>query len=325
MYKIVFYSLFWPFTSFCQSNLNVKVSIWDDSTARKLNFKLFGVENNKIKYFLGNSNEDGILDLFLPTTLDSIIFKIDKYEAISFRVNFHGNFEKKSISYFSFDINLKQSNSISSNFLALTKPLLTKSIENYEIQHFVSSNLHCVEDISKSILLGQGIFVKIENISKSSTYKIILKDSSNLKIINTYSLKSGINFVDLNQYITVNDLKKDSINNISSNQFLKTIIYFDQSKYDLNNQNKYILNELAIFLKENIQKKIKISGFTDNVGDEKLNKKLAEYRAKTVQNYLLKQSLNKNQLILEWNGYKTHLIKPENLSMLRKVEIILLN
>ena len=86
------------------------------------------------------------------------------------------------------------------------------------------------------------------------------------------------------------------------------------------------LNKLAGFLKRNSERKLKIEGHTDMIGDEVKNQILSERRAKAVAAYLLKHGVQSEQIVsaIGYGGSKP-LIKsdgtkytPEN----RRVEFI---
>ncbi|SDA88198.1 OmpA family protein [Algoriphagus alkaliphilus] len=63
------------------------------------------------------------------------------------------------------------------------------------------------------------------------------------------------------------------------------------------------LSDLAIFLKENPQIKIRINGHTDNAGDPGLNKQLSLERAGSVRNFLIDKGVNfENLRISGWGG-----------------------
>lgn len=64
-------------------------------------------------------------------------------------------------------------------------------------------------------------------------------------------------------------------------------IFFDTNKFTLKPESKSELEKLIIFLNINPKVNIEISGFTDNVGDAKLNQLLSENRAKAVYEYLV--------------------------------------
>lgn len=63
------------------------------------------------------------------------------------------------------------------------------------------------------------------------------------------------------------------------------------------------LSDLAEFLKENPEIKIRINGHTDNVGDPGLNKQLSLERAGSVRNFLIDRGVNfENLRISGWGG-----------------------
>ncbi len=69
------------------------------------------------------------------------------------------------------------------------------------------------------------------------------------------------------------------------------------------NTTEASLSDLASFLKENPQIKIRINGHTDNVGDPGLNKQLSLERAGSVRNFLIDQGVNFESLrISGWGG-----------------------
>jgi outer membrane protein OmpA-like peptidoglycan-associated protein/tetratricopeptide (TPR) repeat protein len=73
-------------------------------------------------------------------------------------------------------------------------------------------------------------------------------------------------------------------------------IFFDTDSYALLDKSKSELERLVNFLKSNTSIKIKISGHTDNHGDDKLNKLLSENRAKAVVSYLISAGIATERL-----------------------------
>jgi len=82
----------------------------------------------------------------------------------------------------------------------------------------------------------------------------------------------------------------------SGNTTILNNIFFDTDSYALLEKSKSELERLVGFLKLNPSIKIKISGHTDNQGDEKSNKILSENRAKAVVNYLIKEGISPDRL-----------------------------
>jgi len=73
-------------------------------------------------------------------------------------------------------------------------------------------------------------------------------------------------------------------------------IFFDTDSYALLEQSKSELERLVAFLKANPTINIKISGHTDNQGEDKANKILSENRAKAVVSYLDKAGIVPSRL-----------------------------
>ncbi|MBE9586816.1 OmpA family protein [Mucilaginibacter sp. JRF] len=78
-------------------------------------------------------------------------------------------------------------------------------------------------------------------------------------------------------------------------------IFFDTNKYNLKPESKAELAKLIQFMNENPTVRIEISGHTDNMGNDDLNKVLSENRAKEVYNYLIKDKVPAGRLV--YKGY----------------------
>ena len=73
-------------------------------------------------------------------------------------------------------------------------------------------------------------------------------------------------------------------------------IFFESNKFNLLPQSKIELQQLIDFLIQNPSISIEISGYTDNVGDDKSNLLLSDNRSKTVYSYLISNQINANRL-----------------------------
>jgi outer membrane protein OmpA-like peptidoglycan-associated protein len=87
----------------------------------------------------------------------------------------------------------------------------------------------------------------------------------------------------------------------AGNKVVLKNIFFDTNKYDLKKESRTELEKLVTFLNDNPQVKIELSGHTDDVGVDGLNKTLSQNRAKAVYNYLVAQRINATRLI--YKGY----------------------
>ena len=73
-----------------------------------------------------------------------------------------------------------------------------------------------------------------------------------------------------------------------------------------------MLNRLANYLISNPGAKIKISGFTDLLGNKNYNERLSIKRANFVKHYLLKKGVKEQSLVVEGNGWLNQISKNKN-------------
>lgn len=105
------------------------------------------------------------------------------------------------------------------------------------------------------------------------------------------------------------------------------ILYFTQSQHTLLPDAKEKLNQLILWLHQSPDRKIKIAGHSDNVGDPRRNEVLSEYRARVTFTYLFENGIPREQMICIWMGDKKPIEKndsEENKKKNRRVEITLL-
>jgi len=80
-------------------------------------------------------------------------------------------------------------------------------------------------------------------------------------------------------------------------------IFFDTNKFELKPQSEAELQKLVAFLKRNSKLKIEIGGHTDNQGTQELNEKLSLNRSKSVYEYLIAHSIEKERLSYAGYGF----------------------
>ncbi|MEA3443126.1 MAG: OmpA family protein, partial [Bacteroidota bacterium] len=78
-------------------------------------------------------------------------------------------------------------------------------------------------------------------------------------------------------------------------------IFYETDSYALKPESKTELNKLLAFLNKNPGIKIEIGGHTDNIGTKEYNLELSENRAKSVNDYLIAQGIDKERL--NFKGY----------------------
>ena len=102
-------------------------------------------------------------------------------------------------------------------------------------------------------------------------------------------------------------------------------VYFEQSSFIMQKESYLELNKVVLMLNTNPQTKIEIVGYTDNIGDQRLNLALSENRAKVILNYFVSKGIDENRLL--YKGYGgTKSIAPndseDNKKKNRRVEIV---
>ncbi|MCP3658968.1 MAG: OmpA family protein [Bacteroidetes bacterium] len=107
------------------------------------------------------------------------------------------------------------------------------------------------------------------------------------------------------------DLKEISTKGIYKTINLKTFksgseyeiknILFAFDSYDIDDRDKLEFQSLVILLKENLNIKILIKGYTDDIGSNIYNMNLSEKRAKAIYDFLIQSGISK--LRLQYKGY----------------------
>ena len=104
-------------------------------------------------------------------------------------------------------------------------------------------------------------------------------------------------------------------------------INFEFGKSDINPSSYPYLDMLAdLFI--HLNKKIRVSGHTDNVGSAETNMTLSRNRAKSVVNYLIKKGVKPNKISSAWYGYTRPVASndtEEGRRLNRRVEFEILN
>jgi outer membrane protein OmpA-like peptidoglycan-associated protein len=80
------------------------------------------------------------------------------------------------------------------------------------------------------------------------------------------------------------------------------VVTFGSNSYALGSKEKSILEEVATMAKSNSNYKIKLSGFSDSVGNAEYNKKLSEKRVNAAAEELKKLGVNASQISTEFFG-----------------------
>lgn len=89
-------------------------------------------------------------------------------------------------------------------------------------------------------------------------------------------------------------------------------IHFDFNKYNIKREYLPYLNVIARYLKTHEELKVKIIGYTDNIGSKAYNDKLAYKRAKAVKDYLVKMGIPASRIEIIGRGKEGYLFDNKN-------------
>jgi len=133
--------------------------------------------------------------------------------------------------------------------------------------------------------------------------------------------------VERDEIQNVKDLKVELTPVASGEAFVFENVFFEFDKYDLKPESLTSLKRLKKFLLENPNVNIVISGHTDNIGNQVYNQTLSLQRAKSVQNFLVKEGLHPGRVMVEGKGDNEPLVpnsSPENQALNRRITIRIL-
>jgi len=142
--------------------------------------------------------------------------------------------------------------------------------------------------------------------ARPGPYRVAVSmDNGQVLVDKRFTVKEGLTFIEIRADEPTSSLSASTIKENSRTEPAipsTKIVYFDQSRYELNSSVKTSLDSVAQILLTQLQLTARITGYTDNVGEQKLNLTLSEYRAKMVANYLLQKGVQPSQLSTAWKG-----------------------
>ncbi|MCP9767024.1 OmpA family protein [Lacihabitans sp. LS3-19] len=339
---VLFVFLFSIFNSFSQGKVSISGTFWDDNTGVDLKTSVYGINKGK-KEKLAETDKSQKFNFDLKTYTDSLIFESEGYSAVKIPVHFDGEFLKTSFAYLGITTKGIIAQITYKDLFIFCLPEIHKENIKYELYTLKKDSLFWNTDFSILIQKSQSSIYPLLPKNMDNTFKVFAKNKQEKVVLEkTLKPKKGINFIDINIYpkneisLTPKNIEK-TIGNISTsivktdkielsylpyNSFGFRTLFFDQSKYELKSENRMVLDSLAIYLMHKNDAKVKIAGFTDNIGNENLNTILAKYRAQVVGNYLKTKGVSSNQIQLNWEEQtKESSQESEDLNKYRKVVI----
>jgi outer membrane protein OmpA-like peptidoglycan-associated protein/tetratricopeptide (TPR) repeat protein len=122
----------------------------------------------------------------------------------------------------------------------------------------------------------------------------------------------------------VKDLKVELTPVASGEEFVFENVFFEFDEHSLKPESLSSLKRLFKFLQENPNVNILVSGHTDNIGNTAYNMNLSLRRAKSVQNYLVKEGLHPGRVLVEGKGDSQPMVpnsNPANQALNRRITI----
>ncbi len=174
----------------------------------------------------------------------------------------------------------------------------------------------------KKVLCVMTLVFAIVGCSSGSTKNLNIHSKENFEMENVNSGKKP-----LDEIIVFNEqgvtIRKDGNNLILS---MEERILFDFNKSEIKNKVKPALNALSKALIDNDDIRIKIDGFTDNIGSDMYNLELSLKRANAIKEYLMLKEVPENNVTVEGMGVTKALnanATDEERSINRRVEFII--
>jgi outer membrane protein OmpA-like peptidoglycan-associated protein len=305
-----------------QGTLQIRGSFYDDSTGIDLPTQIYSYTNGKKKH-LGQSNRVGMFEFRYDVTValdaDSLGFESAGYTTVT--VPFHNQNEMKGNYTATLGVRtLKEGKKVKPFYYrGLLMPKDSTVRYKYIDQHVFAEGESLAQDFTFHVNSIHGWYENTNTphvISVTSGTEVLAKIYYKVE-------KRGITLVNL-------DVKPEAANGmdqvaIESNPpvpFQIKDVFFAQSSFELNQEEKHNLGELATYLKANPTAKIALYGRTDRVGNPELNVTLARYRAAVVFKYLQELGVNPIQTQASWEGINRKPVSSDSsLSDFRKVSL----
>jgi outer membrane protein OmpA-like peptidoglycan-associated protein len=176
--------------------------------------------------------------------------------------------------------------------------------------------------------LATGKLIGVYNTNSSSgKYTVILPPGKNYGLAveapGYLFYSKNIDVPNLDHYIEVKDsICMDKIK-VGTKIVLRNV-FFDVNKATLRPESVNELDRLVSIMNENPSLKVEISGHTDSDGNDELNLKLSQVRAKAVLDYVVKKGIKADRVVSKGYGETQPMAandSPENKQMNRRTEI----
>ncbi|RRA97719.1 OmpA family protein [Larkinella rosea] len=274
----------------------VSGSCYDVATGVDLKIRAFALYGNR-RVNLGQSNDSGIFHLQLPDSTHHLSFELDGYQPATIPVNFLGKVENDANFYVTIPISAKDSLPVKQQNQLYWSFHSPDSLEiNYEMKHGKTQRFF-TEFNSK--LLKKAPYFFLRDIRQGEYVLTASTTDGRLLLRESLTVGPGFNFksIRIEKPVSANAALSNRPESLPTRS-----LYFDQSSYELRKETTAALDSISQFLANQNHIVVDITGYTDDVGERKLNLTLSEFRARAVANYLRKKGVPANQIRPAWKG-----------------------
>lgn len=297
-------------------------SSYNAGTGADLPVKVLQLQNKR-RTKLGDSNEKGRFDFKVPVTTTALVFEAKGFNSITIPVHFIGVIDPEYVFNMAVPMTAKDTPVPKpGNQLYLAFNRTDTTTVTYEVQY--GSDLSFVTRVTSKQFKGASSFVLRD--ARPGEYLISACTSDGYLLFQErFKMEPGVNFKALG--VKGVSYRKAPIpeETVPPSTDIQTI-YFDQSSYDLRADSKAQLDPIASQLLKHHDWKIRITGFTDNVGPRQPNMVLSEFRAKVVAGYFRQKGVADEQMTIDWKGPEKAVAPNDeeaNKEKNRRVEVIL--
>lgn len=288
---------------------------FDATTAAYLPIEVFTMTGTT-KIVLGLSDKDGKFFFQLPLSATSISFASTDYHTVTLPVSFVNKPSRKA--EFRLGIIMSKHDSMAveqTSQLIISNDLPDNEAVNYIVEPTGSNaGLPLQTTVHGNriapggrLTIGKGRGLPRINFegARPGPYRVAASVNGQVLVDKKFTVKEGLTFMEVQANEPTPSLLANSVkenNRVEMAMPNSKIVYFHQSRYELNPDTGIILDSIAQILLTQPQLIARITGYTDNVGEQKLNLTLSEYRAKMVANYLQRKGVQPSQLSTNWQG-----------------------
>ncbi len=309
---------------------------YDVTTAVYLPVDIYAISGTS-RTRLGESDKDGKFSVLLPLSATSISFASPTYRTVTLPVTFVNN--PTPMTDFGVGIIMgKQDSAVvqQADRLSVRNDLPNDTDVDYRVEpvnreaaRAMTISAHgnrVLPGVHTSFRKGELMrFMHFEG-AKPGPYRALVSTTDGQVLINkTFTLTKGLTFLELradapakpasaSKIVTLNERNRADApakpvsasvadeKRVDRATPSTAVVYFEQSRYELTSATTMSLDSVARLMASQPQLLAHVTGYTDKVGEQKLNLTLSEYRAKLVAGYLKKKGVADTRLRVDWQG-----------------------